>query len=476
MLKRLLCAALCAVLLLGVLPARAAGVTDVMRVYNCSEWVSLREAPDTNSKRLAKVYLGDLVTDCHVAPNDFIQCEYKGKVGYILYKYLKMTDHTSGESFPGNQMVVNCTEWVSMWESPSTSSKRVTTVPLGAIVTDCVSYLSGEFILCEYNGKRGYISSSYLKSANYGAKSKDSSVVEKGESKYPPVSSTMTVVNCNEWVSLREKASSSAARLAKVPLGTEVTGCVQVSDTFIYCSYKGLWGYIQKEYLSAPQSGIPTYPGAASGVTFASVPSLPTYEAFMAAGQNLVLAETYLGYTIVVRRAVNEREEMMAVCYDLNYTPLWELRGTSLNPASDVQQTLAFVGGVTAKPLLIWYIHGMGFWAYEFGPQLKQSWLLTASDALGITNSILPTVDHDGTIYAAFDDKLLSISNEGLLRWKTSCDDPSICFPTAFEISENYVDVIYDNHPETANLLTMVRFSKDGFMLMKSLKIVSTPL
>ena len=85
-------------------------------------------------------------------------------------------------------------------------------------------------------------------------------------------------------------------------------------------------------------------------------------------------------------------------------------------------------------------------------------------------------MDHDGTIYAAFDDKLLSISNEGLLRWKTSCDDPSICFPTAFEISENYVDVIYDNHPETANLLTMVRFSKDGFMLMKSLKIVSTPL
>ena len=156
MLKRLLCAALCAVLLLGVLPARAAGVTDVMRVYNCSEWVSLREAPDTNSKRLAKVYLGDLVTDCHVAPNDFIQCEYKGKVGYILYKYLKMTDHTSGESFPGNQMVVNCTEWVSLWDLPGEGAKRLAKVPLGAIVTN-VYYENDRFCYCLYGDLEGFI-------------------------------------------------------------------------------------------------------------------------------------------------------------------------------------------------------------------------------------------------------------------------------------------------------------------------------
>ena len=31
--------------------------------------------------------------------------------------------------------VVNCNEWISLRYSPSTSSERITTIPLGAIVT-----------------------------------------------------------------------------------------------------------------------------------------------------------------------------------------------------------------------------------------------------------------------------------------------------------------------------------------------------
>ena len=36
---------------------------------------------------------------------------------------------------------------------------------------------------------------------------------------------TMEVVNCNEWVSLREKPSTSSERLAKVSLGATVHSC-----------------------------------------------------------------------------------------------------------------------------------------------------------------------------------------------------------------------------------------------------------
>ncbi|MBQ7519316.1 MAG: hypothetical protein IJU12_03285 [Clostridia bacterium] len=72
--KRLVCLLLCAALMLGAAPALAAGVSDVMRVVNCQEWVSLREAPETQSKRLAKVYLGELVTDCVASINGFILC------------------------------------------------------------------------------------------------------------------------------------------------------------------------------------------------------------------------------------------------------------------------------------------------------------------------------------------------------------------------------------------------------------------
>ncbi len=474
--KRILCALACLALLMGLVPpARAAGVSDVMQVYNCQEWVSLREAPDTNSKRLEKVYLGELVTDCKAAANDFIQCEFKGKTGYILYQYLKMTNFSLGESFPGNQMVVNCTEWVSLREAPDTSSKQLAKVPLGAIVTACVAYYDS-FISCEYKGQRGYIPTTYLKAANYSAKSQDESVVSKNEGKYPAINGPMTVVNCNEWVSLREKKSSSSARLAKVPLGAQVTNCVQVSDDFIYCYYNGLWGYIQVDYLYNAewngQAGGGEEPY--DGETFATVPALPSYEEFMNAGSDELVHETYAGYLVVVRCAYNSKEEMMAVCYNLNYKPLWELRDQSVYELSDVAQMDAFVGGVTEDALLIWYVSGRGFFAYEFGPQLKMRWALPESDALNITNSILADVDYQGNIYAAFDDKMLCISRDGQLLWKTSCDDPTICFPMSLAISENYVDVTYENHPETSNVVTVVRYSKDGFVLMQSVRVVGS--
>ena len=256
-----------------------------------------------------------------------------------------------------------------------------------------------------------------------------------------------------------------------MPLGAQVTDCVQVSDDFIYCHYNGLWGYIQVEYLSALQSSQPAVNDG--GTTFAALSALPSYEAFMAAGSDLLVHETYAGYTIVVRRAYSTVEEMMAVCYNLSLVPLWELRENGLYELSEVPQTSAFTGGVTEDALLIWYIQGKGFFAYEYGPQLKMRWALPENTSMNITNCILPKVDDDGTLYAAFDDKLLCISREGQLLWKASCDDDGIYAPMDITLTENYVDVTYDNYPETGNVVTMVRFSKDGFVLLKTPRVVS---
>ena len=246
--RKLLCALICAVLLAGITPAHAVGVTDVMVVANCSEWVSLRESPDTSSKRLKTVRLGELVQDCTSAPNDFIYCFYDGAWGYILSQYLRPTDFSPSEGFTGNQMVVNCKEWVSMREKPDTSFKRLTKVPLGAVVTSCVAWY-GDYIYCEYKGYKGYISTAYLRSAMYNVQKRNDKVVSEAAGKYPAIVGRMQVVNCTSWVSLREKASASSARITKVELGEYVDQCVQVSGEFIYCHYNGLWGYIQCQYL-----------------------------------------------------------------------------------------------------------------------------------------------------------------------------------------------------------------------------------
>ena len=67
----------------------------------------------------------------------------------------------------------------------------------------------------------------------------------------------MEVVNCNEWVSLREKPSTSAKRLVKVSLGAIVSNCEQFSDAWIYAEYDGYAGYIQAKYLEPSDNRLP---------------------------------------------------------------------------------------------------------------------------------------------------------------------------------------------------------------------------
>ena len=60
--------------------------------------------------------------------------------------------------------VVNCTEWISLRYSPSTSAERITTIPLGAIVTVYDGDVAGinGFYPVEYRGMKGYCLKEYL--------------------------------------------------------------------------------------------------------------------------------------------------------------------------------------------------------------------------------------------------------------------------------------------------------------------------
>ena len=53
-------------------------------IVNCASYASLRELPDTSSKRLARVPLGATVYDCYIVDDRFASCTYDGITGYIL--------------------------------------------------------------------------------------------------------------------------------------------------------------------------------------------------------------------------------------------------------------------------------------------------------------------------------------------------------------------------------------------------------
>ena len=84
--KRLFILALCLCMLFGTCEAQAE-TFYARQIDRCREFVNLRERPDSNSRSLAQVYIGEVVM---AAPfNDaFSYCCYNGQFGYIRSEYL----------------------------------------------------------------------------------------------------------------------------------------------------------------------------------------------------------------------------------------------------------------------------------------------------------------------------------------------------------------------------------------------------
>ena len=491
--KRFICFALLMALLAGALPLPArALVSDVMAVTKCSEWVSLRQSADKKSKRLATVYLGELVSQCVEVENGFIRCNYLGKTGYILSQYLKTTGFTNGDELLHNQMVINATDWVSLREYADTKSKRLAKVPVGGIVTECVR--EGDFVLCVYQKKRGYIASSYLKNANYNVSKQDSSVVKKAaNNNYPTYTRPMTVINTKDWVSLREKASASSSRLAKVPLGANVSHCVQVSDKFIYCEYKGVYGYILREYLQsneprptarptatpAPTANpaslrlpvlvaSPTQTPAPSGITsFDQLPDWPSYTQLLSAGETVINYHAANGYTVVAQRLKDQtKEEIRLICYDANARPVWQT-GDAAQKNNDLNATSAFIAGTEDKPLVVLFTSGKGFVAYDVDAWHDVQWSLTEGKALGISGSLRAEVDQDGTIYVIgyYDSAPTCISADGKWLWSAAHSNTTIYWPVDLLIEDDHIEVYYSTPLDNDIYCDVISYGKDGNIL-----------
>lgn len=58
------------------------------------------------------------------------------------------------------------------------------------------------------------------------------------------------IANCKEWVTLRSEPSTSAAALARIPLGTHVSVFdVDPRNGFLPVIYKKMQGYVLEQYL-----------------------------------------------------------------------------------------------------------------------------------------------------------------------------------------------------------------------------------
>ncbi len=137
--------------------------------------------------------------------------------------------------------VVDCEEWISLRSSASTSASKLKEIPLGASC-EYLGTASNGFYKVRYNGTVGYALSQYL------SKEKDQIVsVEEG-------AELLFVVGCDEWISLRASASTSAKKLKEIPLGASCEYLASANNGFYKINYNGTTGYALSQYLDTLQS------------------------------------------------------------------------------------------------------------------------------------------------------------------------------------------------------------------------------
>lgn len=130
--------------------------------------------------------------------------------------------------------VVNCRESITLRTSPSTSAGEICQIPLGAPVSYVEAAESG-FYKIIYNGKTGYGLASYLSQDK-----PDASV---------SANTILTVVNCQESITLRPSPSTSSGEICQIPLGATVTYVESASNGFYKVTYNGQTGYALASYL-----------------------------------------------------------------------------------------------------------------------------------------------------------------------------------------------------------------------------------
>lgn len=467
---------MCIVLLCALLPVTAsASVSEVMVVCNCESWVSLRKTPATNASRIIKVYRGELVSNCSQSTDGFIYCEVGGKSGYIDGKYLGTTPLTAADGILRNQMVYKCDEWVSLRAEPDTSSARLSKVPLHAVVTSCRTEGNANFIHCSYNGITGWISRQYLMNADYD-------MLSDLNRDYEPVAFNMQVVNCKEWVSLRDMPTTQAKRLAKVPLGAVVDDCEQVTGEFIRCNFEGKTGYIHVDYLSAVEHETDDswddegdedsdwYTKANTG--FNELSAFPSPEELLSVGFPS-LDESVRGYRVIARKAElfeADIEQLMAVCYDASGRAIWSVMAEN-DGLTELSGVEAFLGGTAEKPLLIIFTTDQGLRAYQVGPWQDVEWTLDNHSQLMVGGSICVAVDPDGTAYMCgyYGQAPVAVSADGKVLWHAENKNESIIWPYRITTDEEGIHVNYDSYFNATNMQYMLTFDRNGQLLSTTL-------
>ena len=409
-----------------------------MTVVNCEEWVTLRAWASTKADSVLRVPLGETVHGCTQYDSRFTFCEYEGKYGYILSKYLQANDTPEPQGGLQTQRVnpmrvVNCDVSVTLRAMPDTSANAVMQVPLGAIVNNCIQQ-DEDFTYCEYDGRCGFILTQYL--------TDDVKPTQKGDFDHfggLPVNyylGMMRVANCASSVTLRKEPTTDSNALTQVPLNAVVRSCSVAENGFVECCYEDLTGYILGDYLIV--------------VTAEDLLSrAPIGYSEIILSNKVILETSVNGLSLAACREYESGGERLKVgAFDENARNVWSL-STATVDFTELDQTDAFLGGTEEKPLLMVHNSQIGLMCLDI-PTGEILWTLK-NETVSLGASICHAVSENGTMYIAgfYGPDPVAITMDGEVLWMSDVGNGDVFWPYQIELQTNAIVVKYDSYSQT---------------------------
>ena len=215
--------------------------------------VNFRTGPGTNYSSMGKLNKGYKVEYIGIS-GSWVNIKYNGKVGYVHKDYISSSNSNSTDNSVKSTKVVTASS-LNFRSGASTSASKIGSLSKGTEV-GFISESNG-WSKISYNGKIGYVSSSYL--------------ADKSSSNTPSTDNSVksTKVVTASSLNFRSGASTSASKIGSLSKGTEV-GFISESNGWSKISYNGKIGYVSSSYLADKgSSNVPSSNKADKVIEFA---------------------------------------------------------------------------------------------------------------------------------------------------------------------------------------------------------------
>jgi D-alanyl-D-alanine carboxypeptidase len=200
----------------------------VEKGYTTTVNLNVRLGPSTKYTILGNIKKGEQVDVKSSAVNGWYQILYKGKKGYVSSKYVKITNKKEG---PAIAKIYTTTVNLNVRTGPSTKNAILGNIKKGKQVDVKSSAANGWYQIL-FKGKKGYVSSKYVKITN---KKEDPAIAKN----------YTTTVNLN----VRKGPSTKNAILGNIKKGEKLDVKSSAVNGWYQILYNGKIGYVSSKYV-----------------------------------------------------------------------------------------------------------------------------------------------------------------------------------------------------------------------------------